>query len=148
MTTIHYTPFECIRHKCHPLSAVSTPRTRAIFKTPNLQLSEILLNAYLRAAGSFCSIPLLCTGAEINHPSLATHQCDFWPRGYAEQHRQREPSGGREASRALVEGAPGQRGAAGPGDDGDEDLKSPRLNAKASFSAWIAAAAAVLTDRV
>jgi hypothetical protein len=33
----------------------------------NLQLSEILLNSYLRAAGSFCAIPLLCIGAEINH---------------------------------------------------------------------------------
>lgn len=70
MTTIHYKPFENSHHKCHPLSAVSTPRTQGIFKKPNLQLSEILLNSYLFAAGSFCAIPLLCIGAEINHRAV------------------------------------------------------------------------------
>ena len=77
MTTIHYKPFENSPHKCHPLSAVSTPRTQGIFKKPNLQLSEILLNSYLFAAGSFCAIPLLCIGAEINHRPCTAHQYDF-----------------------------------------------------------------------
>lgn len=77
MTTIHYKPFENSPHKCHPLSAVSTPRTQGIFKKPNLQLSEILLNSYLFAAGSFCAIPLLCIGAEINHRPCTPHQYDF-----------------------------------------------------------------------
>lgn len=77
MTTIHYKPFENSPHKCHPLSAVSTPRTQGIFKKPNLQLSEILLNSYLFAAGSFCAIPLLCIGAEINHRPCTPHQYAF-----------------------------------------------------------------------
>lgn len=93
MTTIHYKPFENSPHKCHPLSAVSTPRTQGIFKKPNLQLSEILLNSYLFAAGSFCAIPLLCIGAEINHRPCTPHQYDFRPwarkeRRLTQQHRQ------------------------------------------------------------
>lgn len=94
MTTIHYKPFENSPHKCHPLSAVSTPRTQGIFKKPNLQLSEILLNSYLFAAGSFCAIPLLCIGAEINHRPCTPHQYDFRPwarkerRLTQQQHRQ------------------------------------------------------------
>lgn len=59
MTTIHYKPFENSPHKCHPLSAVSTPRTQGIFKKPNLRLSEILLNSYLFAAGSFLCNPIV-----------------------------------------------------------------------------------------
>lgn len=84
MTTIHYKPFENSPHKCHPLSAVSTPRTQGIFKKPNLQLSEILLNSYLFAAGSFCAIPLLCIGAEINHQPCTAHQDAISIRGCAE----------------------------------------------------------------
>lgn len=59
MTTIHYKPFENSPHKCHPLSAVSTPCTQGIFKKPNLRLSEILLNSYLFAAGSFLCNPIV-----------------------------------------------------------------------------------------
>lgn len=88
MTTIHYKPFENSLHKCHPLSAVSTPRTQGIFKKPNLQLSEILLNSYLFAAGSFCAIPLLCIGAEINHRPCTPHQYDF--RLWVRRERERE----------------------------------------------------------
>lgn len=100
MTTIHYKPFENSRHKCHPLSAVSTPRTQGIFKKPNLQLSEILLNSYLFAAGSFCAIPLLCIGAEINHRPCTPHQYDFrlWVRrgGFTQQQRQQSNKQKRE----------------------------------------------------
>lgn len=77
MTTIHYKPFENSLHKCHSLSAVSTLRMQGIFKKPNLRHSEILLNSYLFAAGSFCAIPLLCIGAEINHQLCTPHQYDF-----------------------------------------------------------------------
>lgn len=72
MTTIHYKPFENSPHKCHPLSAVSTPRTQGIFKKPNLRLSEILLNSYLFAAGCF----FLCNPIVMHwkwNQSLAVH---------------------------------------------------------------------------
>lgn len=68
MTTIHYKPFENSRHKCHPLSAVSTPHTQGIFrKTQPSAFRNSIKFLSLCSRLFFSAIPLLCIGAEINH---------------------------------------------------------------------------------